>query len=133
MPGKHDGTGPIIYGPPRVPRIAKKCKFLYIVAHIWKTGIYFVPLFNIYICLLCDEVLLSWKFSSPGFDIRAPRTPPPKYEKKYIFLSYFGFKLKKKNSYHIVSLFDMYMDMGERIAGKQDRASLIIEDPLRAP
>ena len=30
----------------------------------------------------------------------------------------------------------MYIDMGERIAGKQDRpslASLIIEDPLRAP
>ena len=27
----------------------------------------------------------------------------------------------------------MYIDMGERIAGKQDRFSLIIEDPLRAP
>ena len=36
-------------------------------------------------------------------------------------------------SNQIVSLFDMYMDMGERIAGKQDRPSLIIEDPLRAP
>ena len=36
-------------------------------------------------------------------------------------------------SYQIVSLFDMYIDMGERIAGKQDRASLIIEDPLRDP
>ena len=36
-------------------------------------------------------------------------------------------------SYQIVSLFDMYMDMGERIAGKQDRPSLIIEVPLRAP
>ena len=35
--------------------------------------------------------------------------------------------------YQIVSLFDMYMDMGERIARKQDRPSLIIEDPLRAP
>ena len=33
----------------------------------------------------------------------------------------------------IVSLFDMYMDMGKRIAGKQDRPSLIIDDPLRAP
>ena len=48
--------------------------------------------------------------------------------KKILFFSYFGFK-----SCQIVSLFDMYMDMGERIAGKQDRASLIIEDPLRAP
>ena len=27
----------------------------------------------------------------------------------------------------------MYIYMGERIAGKQDRSSLIIEDPLRAP
>ena len=27
----------------------------------------------------------------------------------------------------------MYIDLGERIAGKQDRPSLIIEDPLRAP
>ena len=38
-------------------------------------------------------------------------------------------------SYQIVSLFDMYIpvDMGDRIAGKQDRPSLIIEDPLRAP
>ena len=56
---------------------------------------------------------------------------PPKYEKKYIFLHILG--LNFKISYQIVSLFDMYMDMGERIAGKQDRASLIIEDPLRAP
>ena len=27
----------------------------------------------------------------------------------------------------------MYIYMGERLAGKQDRPSLIIEDPLRAP
>ena len=41
--------------------------------------------------------------------------------------------LNLKISYQIASLFHMYMDMGERIAGKQDRPSLIIEDPLRAP
>ena len=34
--------------------------------------------------------------------------------------------------YHIASLFDMYIDMGERIAGKQDMPSLMIEHPLRA-
>ena len=28
-------------------------------------------------------------------------------------------------SYRIASLFDMYIDMGERIAGKEDRPSLI--------
>ena len=80
--GKQDGPGPIIDGPPRAPRIAKKCTFLYIVAHIWKPGSYVFP----YICLLCDqgdEVLLPWNFRSPVFDIRAPQDPP-KYEKKYI-------------------------------------------------
>ena len=34
-------------------------------------------------------------------------------------------------SYQIASLFHMYIDMGERIAGKQDRFSLIIEDPSK--
>ena len=38
-----------------------------------------------------------------------------------------------KISYKIVSLFDMYIDMGEKLAGKQDRPSLIIEDLLRSP
>ena len=36
-------------------------------------------------------------------------------------------------SYQIASLFNMYIDMGERIAGQQDRFILIIEDPFRAP
>ena len=36
-------------------------------------------------------------------------------------------------SYQIASLFHMYIDMGERIAGKQDRFSLIIEDPHQGP
>ena len=52
-------------------------------------------------------------------------------KKSIYFFHILGLNLKI--SYQIVSLFDMYMDMGERIAGKQDRASLIIEDPLRAP
>ena len=48
---------------------------------------------------------------------------PPKYEKKY-FCHIF---------YQIASLFDMYIDMVERMAGKQNRPSLNIEDPLTAP
>ena len=95
---------------------------------MWKTGSYFFPL--LYICLLYDKVLLPWNFRSPGFDVRAPQDPP-KYEKKVYFFHILGLNLKI--SYQIVSLFDMYIDMGERIAGKQDRPSLIIEDPLRAP
>ena len=51
--------------------------------------------------------------------------------KKSKFCHILGLNLKI--SYQIVSLFDMYIDMGERIAGKQDRPSLIIEEPLRAP
>ena len=52
-------------------------------------------------------------------------------EKKEYFYHILGLNLKI--SYQIVSLFDMYIDIGERIAGKQDRPSLIIEDPLRDP
>ena len=98
------------------------------MAHIWKTVGYFFPL--LYICLLCDEVLLPWNFRSPGFDVRAPQDPP-NMKKMYIFFHILGLNLKI--SYQIVSLFDMYIDMGERIAVRQDRPSLIIEDPLRDP
>ena len=56
---------------------------------------------------------------------------PPKYEKKYYFCHILGLNLNI--SYQIASLFHIYIDMGGRIAGKQDRSSLIIEDPLRPP
>ena len=69
------------------------------------------------------------KFSFTWVRRKAPG--PPKYEKKYYFFHILGLNLKM--SYQIASLFHMYIDMGERIAGKQDRFSLIIEDPLRAP
>ena len=75
-----------------------------------KTGGY---LFSCYTCIcpLSDEVLLPWKFRSTGFDVWAPRSPNMK---------------KIKGSYDIVSLFGMYIYMGERIAGKQYMPSLII-------
>ena len=52
---------------------------------------------------------------------------------KKVFFFFHILGLNLKISYQIASLFHMYIDMGERIAGKQDRHSLIIEDPLRAP
>ena len=52
-------------------------------------------------------------------------------KKNVIFFIFLGLDLKI--SYQIASLLDMYRDMGERISGKQDGASLIIEHPLRAP
>ena len=83
-----------------------------------------------YVCYVmrayCPEIFLHLH----GCDVRAPRTPQI-WQKKYISFSYFGFKLK--NKFQIASVFDMYIDIGERIAGSQDRPSLIIEDPLRAP
>ena len=51
--------------------------------------------------------------------------------KKSLFFHIWGLNLKI--SYQIASLFDMHIVMGERIAGKQDRPSLLIEHPLRAP
>ena len=55
---------------------------------------------------------------------------PPKYE-KHIFLSYFGFKLKDFLS-NCFLIWHVHR-MGERIAGKEDRPSLIIEDPPQGP
>ena len=54
-------------------------------------------------------------------------------KKSIYFFHILGLNLKI--SYQIVSLFDMYMymDMGERIAVKLDRPSLIIEDPSGPP
>ena len=43
------------------------------------------------------------------------------------------FGLNLKISEQIASLFDMYIDIGERIAEKQDRPSLFIEDPPQGP
>ena len=97
-------------GPPN----RQKCKKIHIGGHIWNTGSYFVPL--LYICLLFDEVLLPCKFGNPGFDVRAlPGPPPPpiwkKLKKNHIL------DLNLNCSYQIASLFHMYIDMGERIAG----------------
>ena len=52
-------------------------------------------------------------------------------KKSIIFFIFLGLDLKISDQ--IASFFHMYIYMGERIAGKQDRPSLIIEDPLRAP
>ena len=52
-------------------------------------------------------------------------------KKRVYFFIILGLNLKI--SYQITSLFNIYINMNERIAGKQDRPSLIIEHPLRAP
>ena len=71
--------------------------------------------------------LTALKFS---FTWVRPAPGPPKYEKS-IFFHILGLSLKF--SYQIASLFDMYIDMDYRKAEKQDRPSVIIEHPLRAP
>ena len=72
----------------------------------------------------CPEIFVHLvRHSPPG--------PPPKYEKNLYFVHILGLDIKI--SYPIVSLLDMYIYMDERIAGKQDRPSLVIEGPLRAP
>ena len=72
--------------------------------------------------------LTALKFSFTW--VRRKGSPgPPKYETRFFF-SYFWLKLK-----FLIRLL-LYLTctyMGERIAGKQDRPSLIIEDPLSPP
>ena len=103
--------------------------FFYIVAHIWKTGGYLFPLLCImYVCSVmrayCPEIFvrLGSTYGPPG---------PPNYEKNVFFFHILGLHLKI--SYQIVSLFDMHIYMSERIAGKPDRPSPIIEDPSGPP
>ena len=87
-----------------------------------------VQLLLLYICLLCDEILLRWKFGNPGFNVKAPEVPQI-WTKWYLFHI---LDLNFKSYYQIASLFHMYIDMGERIAEKQDRRpSPIIEVPLK--
>ena len=54
--------------PPPPPRITKNAHSSHWGSIMCKTGVYVFPL--LYICLLCDEVLLPWKFGNPGFDVR---------------------------------------------------------------
>ena len=107
--------------PPRPPN-SPKCTFVHIGAHIWNTGGYYFSL--LYICLFCDEVLLPCKFGNPGFDVRAPRTPPPP-NMNCISIWILTLKLQIASLFHIY----MYIDKGERIAGEHDRLSLITESP----
>ena len=86
------------------------------INHLMIDG-YLFPLF--YICLFYDEVLLFWEFGTAGFDIRQKL-------KSTVFNI---FDLNFKCSYQIVSLVDMYTDIGKRIAWKQYGPILIIKAP----
>ena len=90
---------------------------------------------NNFFSLVINLSALLWGLTALKFSftwVRHKGPPePPKYEKNIIICHILGLNLNMY--YHIASLFHMYIEMGERIAGKQDRASLIIEDPLRAP
>ena len=88
----------------------------------------FVPLVICMCALLWG--LTALKFSFTWVRHKGPQDPPQIWTKVYYF-HILGLNIKI--SYPIVSLFDMYIDMDEKIAGKQDRPSLTIEGPLRAP
>ena len=113
--GKQDGLSLVICAiqppPPPPPLNSQKCKKNHIGAYRY---IYMKNrlLFFLWICLLSDLTALKFSFSW----VRRKGPPPPNI-----------LDLKLKISYQIAFLFDMYIDMGERIAGKQDRPSLIID------
>ena len=131
MPGKQDGPSRIIYGPSRPPWIAQNAHFFTLGPIYEKPVIIFFPCYK-FICSVLWG-LTALKFSFTWVRRKAPPGPPrtPQIWKKKLFFHNLGLNLKM--SYQIASLFHMYIDMGERIAWKQDRPSLIIEDPLRAP
>ena len=83
-----------ICGPPRPPPPnSQKCT-------LWiyeKLVFIFSPL--LYICLLCDEVSLSWKF-----DVRPP---PPRTPQIYIYICFHILDLNLKSYNKIASLFHM--------------------------
>ena len=113
--------------PPPPPRIAKKAHFLYCDPHM-KNWWLFVSLVIHMSALLWGLTALKFSFTW----VRHKGPPgPPKYEKNLYLFHILGLNLKI--SYQIASLFDMYIYMGERIAGKQDRPSPIIEDPSGPP
>ena len=111
----------------QAPRIAQNAHF-FTLGHIYKKLVVIFLRCYKFVCSVmrsyCPENLVTWVRRKGPQD-------PPNMKKKYIFFHILGLNLKI--SYQIASLFDMYIDMGERIAGKQDRPSLIIEDSLRAP
>ena len=84
--------------------------------------------FDTYICLLCDEVLLPWNFGNPGFDVKALHDPP----NMNFFLHILDLDLQI-----LIGLLPYftctYIYIGERIAGKQDKPSLIIEVSAPSP
>ena len=89
MPGKQDGPGPIIYGPPRPHRIAKNAHFCILWPIYEKLAVIFFPCYT-YVCSVMRSyspeifIHLGSTYGPPG---------PPKYEIIFLF-SYFGFKLK---------------------------------------
>ena len=104
-------------GPPN----SQKCTFVYIVAHIWKN-------WQLCFSLVIHMSALWWGLTALQFSFTwVQHKGPPNMKKNHIL------GLNLNISCQIVSLFYMNIYMCERIAGKQDRPSLVNEDPLRAP
>ena len=80
----------------------------------------------LYICLHCDEGCIWWHFGAPG-------TPGLYVRAQHLFLFNFILKLKGFLSYDIASIFDMQINIKERIDVNQDGPSLIIEAPPPPP
>ena len=61
MPGKQDGPGPIIYGPPRPPRIAQNANFFTLGPIYEKLAIIFFPCYK-FVCSVmrsyCPEIFV---------------------------------------------------------------------------
>ena len=109
---------------PPTPRIAQNANF-FTLGPIYEKLVIFFPCYE-FVCSVmrsyCPEILVHLVRR------KGPQHPPNMI---FFFLHILGLNLNL--FYQMASLVDMYIDMGERIVGKQDRLSVIIEDPPNSP
>ena len=82
------------------------------------------------LCLHCDEGCICWHFGAPdtpGFYVRTQYDPEKKKKKKFYY-----FKTQKVFD-HISSIFDMLINIKEKVDVNQDGPNLIIEAPPPHP
>ena len=86
----------------------------------------------LYIGLHCDEGCIWWHFGgpgTPGFYVGAQHHPEKNEFLFYFFCLFFILKIKRFLSYDIASIFDMSINIKERIDVNQDGPVWLLKPP----